>query len=581
MDNDSLNRTIGVAYVCAFTFLSVLLYLVKLAFKLSTRESGSTRSTSRLHILSSWIKTQLLYAPIFKHRKARTVTIMHGKINFGSLPSRLQGLFIFLIFSTNVFLILWRQPYSKTESSLLASFNRRLGAIAIANFIPIVATSNMQNPLIYLLDIPYNSFILLHRWLARIAALEIIAHVLCHTVFVGNKYGWSEAGKQLTSIDFFTYGLAAAVLFTTLLLISIKPIRSLAYDAFHYIHIAILIAAFSLVWIHLSHLPQKWFLLAAVILWAVVRIAGFLTMIYRSYGARSCIVYLEELPQNATRVTIQVPRKWKFEAGQSLNLMIPEIDCSGAHPFSVAWSDLHDISEPKSLQLGEQTNDKLPVRGNNGLDSSESNSETKQFLHCIIKEQSGMTQKLNEHARVAAEKGNLKNRVYRAFVSGPHGKQQDVSGYDDMLLVAGGVGITHQISYLHDLLEKHLDGELAPSRVRLLWIAPNSDVLQWVKPYLQSIKDLRHSSKSKIGLDLFVTKQPGLSLPQNAEGFEIHHGRPDLSKAVGEQVNQDLSKRIFVSVCGPGNLADDLRQCVREALSAGANLDFHEEGFGW
>lgn len=580
MTSDNLNRTIGIAYVGAFAGLAVLYSVIKLIVRFLPLKVTSNHKASRLHFLLSWTKSQLLYAPPFRSRKAKPSTVWHGNVNFGPLPSRLQSLFIFLVVGVNVFLILWKQPYSDPEYPLLSSFNRRLGVVAIANFIPIVATSTIHNPLVFLLDIPYNSFILLHRWLARIATLEIIAHALCHIISVGNKYGWREAGDQLRSIGFFTYGFTATVLLTMLLLISVKPIRSLAYDAFHYIHIAILIATFSLIWLHLSDLPQKWYLLTATVIWAAARTSGLLTTMYRSYGAKKCIAHLEELPHNATRVTIEVPRNWKFEAGQSLNLMIPEIDCSGAHPFSVAWSDRRDVSNSTLPQITDEINNKAFTGDEDTSSSAESNVESKQFLSCIIKEQSGMTRKLNEHARIPTEKG-LKKRTYHAVVSGPYGKQHDLSEYSDVFLIAGGVGITHQIPYIRSLLQDRLQNRRTPSRIHLIWVAQSLDVLDWLSTYLQSIEDLRRSTEGDLVLSLFVTRPNGDTLPRKIDGFEIHQGRPDFSQVVGKHMSENHSKKSFVSVCASGGLADDVRQSVRMALNTGVDLDFHEEGFGW
>jgi predicted ferric reductase len=49
-----------------------------------------------------------------------------------------------------------------------------------------------NNPLISLLNVPFDSFNMMHRWLGRLAVLEAIAHTLCWMI---NKV---DTGKDLS-----------------------------------------------------------------------------------------------------------------------------------------------------------------------------------------------------------------------------------------------------------------------------------------------------------------------------------------------------------------------------------------------
>lgn len=75
----------------------------------------------------------------------------------------------------NVALCTMNVPYHTDQAA--AVIQRRTGTMATVNLIPVVLMAGRNNPLIYLLQISYDTFNLLHRWLARIAVLESFAHV--------------------------------------------------------------------------------------------------------------------------------------------------------------------------------------------------------------------------------------------------------------------------------------------------------------------------------------------------------------------------------------------------------------------
>ncbi len=56
-------------------------------------------------------------------------------------------------------------------------------------------------------------------------------------------------------------------------------------------------------------------------------------------------------------------------------------------------------------------------------------------------------------------------------------------------------------------------------------------------------------------------------------------GRPNVEALVEAEARGRVGA-MAVSVCGPGQLADDVRGAVRRGMG-GRNVDFLEEGFGW
>jgi NAD(P)H-flavin reductase len=57
-----------------------------------------------------------------------------------------------------------------------------------------------------------------------------------------------------------------------------------------------------------------------------------------------------------------------------------------------------------------------------------------------------------------------------AFVEGPRGALHTLHSYGTVVLFAGGVGITHQVPYVRDLVAGYANGTVAARRVVLIWI---------------------------------------------------------------------------------------------------------------
>ena len=54
-------------------------------------------------------------------------------------------------------------------------------------------------------------------------------------------------------------------------------------------------------------------------------------------------------------------------------------------------------------------------------------------------------------------------------------------------LFAGGVGITHQLSFVRHLLNAHNSNIVATQKISLVWCIANLDALEWVRSWLDEI----------------------------------------------------------------------------------------------
>ena len=309
----------------------------------------------------SWLKDHVFYAPVFHHRRAAEIKITNN-LNFGALPTRFQAMFVTAIIAVNIFSCVYDIPWSDPALQVLKILRNRTGTLSVGNHIPIMIMATVKNPLIGLLDIPYDTFNMMHRWLGRLSALQGIAHVLCYMIGKVKKAGWEGVQDSLESKAIWS-GLIAVIGFTVILIQAPKLVRCWAYEVFLHIHFVVVVVILAFLWIHLRMMeatPQLHMLCGAIVIWGIARSWRLLTLIYRSWGKERCTAAIEALPGNALRISIKSPRPWTCRPGQSLYLTILSVGWWTAHPFSIAWSD---IDEPLSRTLSTRTTfgEKKPI----------------------------------------------------------------------------------------------------------------------------------------------------------------------------------------------------------------------------
>lgn len=155
-------------------------------------DNGAT--TGQISTITSTFKKHVLYAPISRSRKARDLIIGPGSgINFGALPTRFEAVFVATYLIVNIVFIFVDIDYTAGKGSFLYAIRNRSGAVMTANLVrscflvenynamqkltveeqvPLFLFASRNNPLIQILDLSFDKFNLLHRWLGRIVAME-------------------------------------------------------------------------------------------------------------------------------------------------------------------------------------------------------------------------------------------------------------------------------------------------------------------------------------------------------------------------------------------------------------------------
>ena len=181
------------------------------------------------------------------------------------------------------------------------------------------------------------------------------------------------------------------------------------------------------------------------------RLTRFASLLYRNVGKGGTKAIVEALPGNALRVTLKLARPWTFRPGQHVYLYMPSVGIWTNHPFSVAWSEEEDHpTSEKGLAISRQD-----------ILASKSTE-----MSLVIRRRTGFTTHLHQRADRAPD-GKI---VVRAFIEGPYGGLHQLQSYGTVMMFAGGVGITHQIPHVRELIAGYNNATVAARRVVLVWI---------------------------------------------------------------------------------------------------------------
>ena len=521
------------------------------------------------------LKKQVFYAPLWKKRHNREIQLSRA-VNVGTLPSRLHTVLLLAYLLSNVIFCLVLD-YSQPKAKSIAEFRGRTGHLALVNMIPLIVLAGRNSPLIPLLRISFDTYNLFHRWIGRVVALESFAHTIAWAWNEHDAAGMQGISKHLRESPFLAYGLLGTVALALLMLQAPSIIRHAFYESFLHIHQALAIATIIGVKVHckIGVLPGESYIDWVIALWALERSARLFRIIYRNVSMRRFSkVTVEALPGKgveACRVSIELVRPWIYRPGTHTYLYLPTISFWMNHPFSIAWSD-----ERQTPYLTPQL-EKLPYTNTDvGSNTPELSARTSTTISLIVAKRTGMTATLFNKARASP------NGVFTTYgmVEGPYGGIDRLHSYGTVILFAAGVGITHQIGHVRDLLQGQQAGTVATQKVVLCWSVKNTETLEWIRPWMDEILQMSNR-KQVLKVLLFVTQpRSAREVVSRSETVQMFPGRCNPAVVLGKELPSRVGATA-VTVCGPGAFTDEVRGAVRGVVGEGATVDFVEESFTW
>ncbi|KAK5636155.1 hypothetical protein RRF57_011867 [Xylaria bambusicola] len=519
----------------------------------------------------SWmpsLKKNLIYAPLWRKRHNREIRLSSA-ISIGTLPSRLHSIILGLYLLSNIvytFYLDWSQP---NGYALAAEIRGRSGTLAVVNMVPLIILAGRNNPLIPLLQVSFDTYNLLHRWMGRMVVAEALVHTIAWAYVQVAAAGWRSVDEKILYETFIASGFSGTLALVILFFLSLSPVRHAFYETFLNVHIILAFIIFATTLIHCTSaaipggLPQLPYMIAIFLLWFFERLARMFRLAYNNWSSRRGFTQavIEAMPGDCTRVTMHLPRYLDVAPGTHAYVRFMGVNPWENHPFSIAWIEHHPDHADETLEREKNTSIAALHRGTTSVSF-------------IIGAQTGFTRQLFD---MASRSGTRSMRI-KAAMEGPYAGHHSLDSYGHAVLFAGSTGITHQLSYLKPLIQGFNDGTIATRRVTLIWVMRDTEALEWVRPWMDEI--LRMPRRREIlNIRLFVTRpKNSKEIVSGSNTVQMFPGRPGISTIMQREVEQQVGAMV-VTVCGPGALADDVRQAVREVQSTGNVIDMSEESF--
>ena len=255
------------------------------------------------------------------------------------------------------------------------------------------------------------------------------------------------------------------------------------YELFVSLHVPVSMVFVGLLFWHCHNYLMSWnYLWATVAIWLSSYLARLFMLNWSNPWRMSWLIGDEAsvriLPEGAVRVTIPTQVRWR--PGQFIYLRIPAISIFENHPFTIASLCSDDFPS----EYGEQYKD----------------------MALVFKPFGGFTRKM---LNTALEKGPL--HTYRAFLDGPYGgMQRSLDSFDNVVLIAGGSGITALVSHVLDLVKRMRDGKAVTKKVQVVWAVKRLEAIEWFKEELRICREYAPPESVECQFYVTATKRQAL-----------------------------------------------------------------------
>lgn len=192
------------------------------------------------------------------------------------------------------------------------------------------------------------------------------------------------------------------------------------------------------------------------------------------------------MPENAIKITIPTQVRWR--PGQYIYLRMPGISIFENHPFTIASLCSDDFPSGYGDEYRDMVICFRPFGG---------------FTNRVLKS--------------ALEKGPW--HTYRAFIDGPYGgMRRRLDAFDNVIMIAGGSGITAIISQLLDLIKRMRDGKAITKNVTVIWAIKRPETLEWFREELRICREF--APPDSVQVQFFITaakRQPKTGMVMSAQ----------------------------------------------------------------
>ncbi|KAL2133425.1 hypothetical protein VTI74DRAFT_2351 [Chaetomium olivicolor] len=510
--NETGHSTYTIVIMLIAIFLPVPLSLIRFIPGLARSKGWSFLQSALIHP-ATWGK---------RHREP---------VAGGTMPTRGQALYIFLVSILNIIFLLApyvhhhpQSTFGSLEAQSLSIMGNRAGVMAMGNVVAVFLFSARNNVLLWITDWSYGTYLLLHRWLGY----WTVFHTALHSVMLLQYYKqYGNYGAESVR-TYWAWGIVGTVAVCAMVPSTLLIVRQAFYEFFLASHVVLallfIVGYYYHIWFCYGYSwgYEIWMFIAAGI-WATERLARMARMAWQGYRTATVTVVHDT---DGEYLTIDVE-------GKSLT-------------DGVAY-----LSFPTLCWRTTTSADNKELIVEKVAASRTSNTGKEPTTVFLTRVRTGVTQTLSKKA--AAAEGSLRLAV---LVDGTYqhsgAVSAELSRCSNIVYVAGGVGITALLPYLR-LINK-------PSR--LFWGSRRAGLASAMSSALEQLP-ATVEVKTSIGQRLDLESILYRALTTKAEGDDGPVG---------------------IVVCGPAGMADQLRHKAVQLSRTGAAARPYvlvDEAFTW
>ncbi|KAJ5178778.1 hypothetical protein N7492_001988 [Penicillium capsulatum] len=479
-------------------------------------------------------------------------------VNHAVSRERVGSIFLYVTYwAINLIVLL-----TNIDLNLIISVAKRLGWVALCNFVLLVFLSLRNTPLAPLSGYSYEKIRPLHKAAGYTCIFSSVLHGIVYLS------AWSEldnlaemretenlvgaiAGLAMVIIGVSTITWFARRFYEgTFVQIRLEDLRSENTTVFYVLHVILFMLILILVGMHRPKLSKSTLpiIIFTASMWFSDRLIRFSNLCWNFFGNYATLTPMSD---GAVRVTVH--RSISARPGSHAFLWIPSIRMLENHPFTLV------------------------------------STEPAEFL---IRQHNGFTNDLYKSAQ------EYPGWRLRCSVDGGYGQVPDFLQFNRILLVAGGSGASFTFAVALSVLKKSwlLDSS---KTVDFIWTVRNAESLKWFEKELQQLQEslyvnlFIYVSRDDAAVDI-SNQMTTTAIDDLEKGREfgsrlavsiahLRKGRPHIASLITDCLSDCPSTdRVGVGACGPEGILDTTRETVFDgSFDKGPFITLHTEEFHW
>lgn len=488
-----------------------------------------------------------------------------GKIYPTLFPTRLESLMVVgyvilvLVFNVTNFHHLSNSTMWPVKSSEMGKkIADRISQQLLFTFPLLILFPGRNNFLQFVTNWKYSTFIVIHKWIARMACVLALSHGVCMTL---NGKGANMYSLR-NHMPYVRWGMVSITALFTTSFVAMGALRKVQYELFVLVHVLLAAIIMAGTWIHTRGAGNyEQFIICAVSIWAFDRVVRIARMV--SFGIKNAKVEL--IAKETLKVTVKTPSFWRpFPGAHGFVYFLRPTTFWQSHPFTIV----------------KQVNEKNTIT-------------------FFIKVKGGMTHGLYKFLNKAPGQ-----KAYIPItVEGPYGNRLPLDRYDNNVFIGSGNGVPG----LYDEARQLLASNKSKSTIKFIWIIRHYKTIEWfyqellnlkldniditiyvtngtlgIQPFWNDTSSTEVQAKSEhSNLDNEKIESIIDELKANLSHISFKEGRPNIDELVNTEIIESTGS-LAIATCCYSSIDDQIRKSVANGLDKTKNrVDLFDQNQVW